>query len=402
MRQTATKLLLPGLLLIQFAAAQEPDQQKPEGYQFTTVSEVPATPVANQERAGTCWCYSSIGMIEAEMLGMGKPPVNLSEMYVVRMCYEEKARNYVRMHGLCSFAGGGAVNDAFDILAQYGAMPESEYTGLHYGTQVHTHGELDEVLKDYLDGVIKNKNRQLSTAWFAGFQGILDAYLGPVPSSFDWHGKTYTPRSFADEVVGINPRDYVFFTSYTHHPFFRKFVLEVPDNWSWTRFWNVPIDEMTRMFDNSIKSGHTVVWASDVSEKGFASKRGVAVVPQDELAEMADTERLKWEKMDDVEREKLLYSFTSPMPEKTITQELRQQAFDDYQTTDDHGMVITGLAKDQNGTKYYHVKNSWGTEYNGYKGYFYASEAFVRYKTMSWAVHKDAIPEDLRAKLRIR
>ncbi|MCA8973535.1 MAG: aminopeptidase [Planctomycetes bacterium] len=401
------KPVLSALLLTQLAFPQEPgsgkaEQPAPEGYDFTQVCEVSATPVPNQQRAGTCWSYSSVSMMEAEMLRMGKPPMNLSEMFVVRMCYEEKAKNYVRMHGTCNFGGGGAVNDAFDVLANYGAMPESEYTGLHYGTEVHTHGELDEVLKDYLDGVIKNKNRQLSTAWLEGFKGILDAYLGPVPQSFDWNGKSYTPRSFADEVVGLDARDYVFFTSFTHHPFGQSFVLEVPDNWTWSRYWNVPLDEMIAMIDGSLQAGYSVVWASDVSEKGFASKRGVAVVPQTDPAEMADTERLKWESMDKAERDKLLQSFAAPMPEKTITQELRQQAFDNYQTTDDHGMLLTGLAKDQNGTKYYHVKNSWGTDYNAFKGYFYASESFVRYKTMSWGVHRDAVPAELKEKLGIR
>ncbi|MCK5940484.1 MAG: aminopeptidase, partial [Planctomycetes bacterium] len=199
MRYATTRLLLLALLAAPVAVAQEA-RPEPEGYRFTVVHDVQATPVANQQRAGTCWSYASGGLVEAEMLRMGKPPVNLSEMFVVRMSYEEKARRYVRMHGTCNFGGGGAVNDTFDVLAKYGAVPESAYRGLDYGTDVHTHGELDEVLKAYLDGVIKNKNRQLSTAWFRGFQGILDAYLGPVPSSFEWKGRNYTPRSFADEV----------------------------------------------------------------------------------------------------------------------------------------------------------------------------------------------------------
>lgn len=402
MRETTTNLLLVSLLLTPFAIAQEAAKEQPEGYRFTMVSETPETPVDDQQRAGTCWSYASGGFVEAEMLRMGKPPVNLSEMFVVRMCYEEKAKRYVRMHGTCNFGGGGAVNDTFDVLAKYGAMPESAYAGLNYGTEVHTHGELDEVLKAYLDGVIKNKNRQLSTAWFEGYQGILDAYLGPVPASFDWKGRSYTPRSFADEVVGVDANDYVFFSSFTHHPFHQQFVLEVPDNWTWTRYWNVPLDAMTEMFENSIRKGYAITWASDVSEKGFSSKRGVAVVPETDVAEMADTERLKWEQMDEKERSKLLNTFACPMPEKAITQELRQAAFDNYQTTDDHGMVITGLAEDQNGTKYFRVKNSWGTDYNEYGGHFYASEAFVKYKTLSWGVHKDAIPEALREKLDIR
>ena len=399
MNITSSKLLFSCLLFAPLLSAQQATDQA-SGYRFTMVSDTLETPVPNQQRAGTCWSYASGGMVEAEMLRMGKPPVDLSEMYVVRMSYEEKAKRYVRMHGNCNFTGGGALNDSFDVLDKYGAMPESAYKGLNYGTDVHTHGELDEVLKTYLDGVIKNKNKKLSTAWFRGFQGILDAYLGPVPASFEFKGRNYTARTFADEVVGVNPDDYVFFSSFTHHPFYEQFVLEVPDNWTWASFWNVPLDQMTPMIERSVKLGYSVCWASDVSERGFASKKGVAVVPQNDIAEMDGTERLKWEKMDPSELSRRLYSFDSPMPEKVITQEMRQLAFDNYETTDDHAMVITGLAKDQNGTPYFHVKNSWGS-YNKYDGHFFASRAFVQYKTLSWGVHKDAVPEALREKLGI-
>ncbi len=394
--------LLAVLLIAYGANAQEAKEKKDEGYQFTLVKDVLASPVENQQRAGTCWSYSSMGMVEAEMLRMGKEYVDLSELFVVRMSYEEKAWNYVRMHGTCNFGGGGAVNDVFNVYKNVGMLPESVYSGLNYGTQVHTHGELDEVLKRYLDGVIENKNRSLSTAWFKGFKGILDAYLGEVPASFTWNGKQYTPRTFADEVVGINPDDYYFFTSFTHHPFYTSFVLEVPDNWTWSLYYNVPMDDMMTVFNNSIEKGYAVVWASDVSEKGFSSKNGVAVVPQDDIEEMAGEERLKWESMDKKEREKLLYSFEKPTPEKNITQEMRQQAFDNYQTTDDHGMVITGKANDQNGTNYYYIKNSWGTDYNDYAGFFYASEAFLKYKTLSFGVHKNAIPNELKKRMGIK
>ena len=399
MREFPTHLFLSAAVLAAFATAQEKPGQ-PEGYRFTVVSDTLETPVPNQQRAGTCWSYASGGMVEAEMLRMGKPPVDLSEMYVVRMSYEEKAKRYVRMHGNCNFTGGGALNDSFDVLGKYGMMPESAYKGLNYGTKVHTHGELDEVLKSYLDGVIKNKNKKLSTAWFPGFQGLLDAYLGAVPASFEFKGRNYTARTFADEVVGVNPADYVFFSSFTHHPFYEQFVLEVPDNWTWASFWNVPLAEMADMIEGSVKAGYSVCWASDVSERGFASKKGVAVVPQSEIDEMAGTERLKWEKMDPAELSRMLYSFDRPMPEKVITQEMRQLAFDNYETTDDHAMVITGLAKDQNGTPYFLVKNSWGN-YNQLAGHFYASRAFVQYKTLSWGVHKDAVPEALRERLGI-
>jgi bleomycin hydrolase len=393
---------LLGLFLTQCLYAQETDEKKPEGYQFTMVKEVTGTAVNNQQRAGTCWSYSTMGMIEAEMLRMGKEYVNLSEMFVVRISYEEKAINYVRMHGKYNFGGGGAVNDVFNVLKNYGAVPEDIYRGLNYGTKDHTHGELDEVLKQYLDGVMANKNKKLSTAWFEGYKGILDAYLGPIPTEFEWNGKKYTPQTFADEVVAINPDDYYFFTSFTHHPFYKSFVLEVPDNWTWSKYLNISMDEMMAMFDYSINNGYAVVWASDVSEKGFSSKNGVAVVPEDDLAEMADSERLKWESMDKDEMKKQLYSFEKPMPEKKITQQMRQLAFDNYETTDDHGMVLTGIANDQNGTKYYYVKNSWGTDYNDYGGYFYASETFLKYKTLSWGVHKDAIPKELKKKFDIK
>ncbi|MGC6488291.1 MAG: aminopeptidase C [Planctomycetota bacterium] len=399
MSPTSAPLSLSCLLFVSAVAAQQTEAPD-AGYRFTVVSDTLETPVPNQQRAGTCWSYASGGMVEAEMLRMGKPPVDLSEMFVVRMSYEEKARRYVRMHGSCNFGGGGALNDSFDVLSKYGAMPESAYKGLNYGTDVHTHGELDEVLKTYLDGVIQNKNKKLSTAWFRGFQGILDAYLGPVPASFEFKGRNYTARTFADEVVGVDPDDYVFFSSFTHHPFYKQFVLEVPDNWTWTSFWNVPLEEMTDMIERSVKMGYSVCWASDVSERGFASKKGVAVVPQTDIAEMAGTERLKWEKMDQQELSRMAYSFDRPMPEKVITQEMRQLAFDNYETTDDHAMVITGLAKDQNGTPYFLVKNSWGS-YNALDGHFYASRAFVQYKTLSWGVHKDAVPEALREKLGI-
>ncbi len=397
------KTILGLALLLGAGAAMAQDETKePEGYQFKMLTEVTSTAVNNQQRAGTCWSYSSMGMLEAEMLRMGKEYINLSEMFVVRKSYEEKAVNYVRMHGMANFGGGGALNDVFDVYKNYGAIPEELYTGLHYGTDVHTHGELDAVLKAYLDGVIQNKNRKLSTAWLEGFKGILDAYLGPVPEKFSYKGKEYTPRSFADECVGINPDDYYYFTSYTHHPFYEAFVLEVPDNWTWSGYYNIPMEEMMAMFEHSIQEGYAVVWASDVSEKGFSSKNGLAVIPEEDVAEMSDSERLKWETMDESERKKQMYSFDAPVPEKQITQEMRQEAFDNYTTTDDHGMVLTGLAEDQNGTKYFYVKNSWGTDYNDYGGYFYASETFVQYKTMSWAVHKDVIGKDLKKKLGIK
>jgi bleomycin hydrolase len=272
MKKMLGMLVLASLAFSMSGNAQE--TKEPEGYKFTMVKEIKSSPVDNQQRSGTCWSYSAIGMVESEMIRNGKEPVNLSEMFVVRKSYEEKALNYVRMHGAYNFGGGGAVNDVFNVYRNYGMMPQEAYTGLNYGTNIHTHGEIDNVLKKYLDAVIENKNKELSTAWFEGYKGILDAYFGKIPENFVFNGKEYTPRSFADQVVGINPDDYVFLTSYTHHPFYKPFVLEVPDNWTWTPYYNIPMDEMMEMFDYSINQGYALVWASDVSEKGFSSKMG--------------------------------------------------------------------------------------------------------------------------------
>lgn len=394
------------LLAISFIAlnlfGQEPAKTEEKGYQFTIVKNIEVSPVNNQQRAGTCWSYSGIGLVEAEMQRQGNEYVNLSEMFVVRKCYEQKAVKYVRMHGTCNFSGGGAVNDVFDVIDSYGIVPEDVYKGLNYGTNVHTHGELDLVLKNYLDGVIENKNRQLSTAWLNGFKGILDAYLGPEPQNFTYNGKNYTPRTFADEIVKIKTSDYLFFTSFTHNKLYSNFILELPDNWSNKSFFNVTIDDMVEMYEHAIDKGYTILWASDISEKGFSSTNGVAIIPQDDISEMDGDERLKWEQMTKKEREKQLYSFDNPVPEKNITTEMRQAAFDNYLTTDDHGLLITGTAVDQNGSKYFYVKNSWGTEYNNFNGYFYASYPFIKYKTVNWAIHKDGVPKSIKNKLGVK
>jgi bleomycin hydrolase len=379
--------------------AQEEEKEE-KVYQFEMLKDIPTTSVKNQYRAGTCWSYSGLALLETELIRIGKGEIDLAELYIVRKAYEDKAEKYVRMHGKTNFGGGGAFYDVFYVFENYGIMPESAYKGLEYGTDNHVHGELDHVLLSFVDAVIENKNKELSTAWKKAYCGILDAYLGEVHDSFEYNGKKMTPKEFAKSLE-LDMSDYVNITSYTHHPFYEQFVLEIPDNWQWSKSWNLPMDEMIAVLDNAIENGYSVAWGSDVSEKGFSWSNGVAIIPETEKPSLDGLEQAKWEEMSSKEKAKLLYSFDKIVPEKAITQEMRQKDFDNYQTTDDHGMLITGKAKDQNGNIYYKVKNSWDVD-NPYDGYFFASLPFVQYKTMNIVVHKDAIPKDIKKKLGLK
>ena len=384
----------------QDAKSNQPKDQ-PKGYQFTDIKRLPATSVKDQARAGTCWSWSGISFFESEMIRMGKEPIDLSAMYIVRHAYSDKATKFVRLHGSMNFAVGGAFCDVMHVIKNYGIVPMDVYKGLNYGEPNHAFGEIDDVLAGYVNAVIKNSNKKLSIAWKKGFDGILDAYLGEEPEKFEYKGKEYTPRTFADEVVGLNMDDYVSLTSFTHHPFYSQFAIEVPDNWLWGMSYNLPIDELAQVMSNAIDNGYTFAWASDVSERGFqTSQPGVAVVPTTDTKEMSGAEIAKWEAMPKGNQTPDAFR-QGPAPEKEITQEMRQQEFDNYLTTDDHGMHVIGKAKDQNGTVYYIVKNSWN-QYNKFGGYFYASEPFMKYKTMNIIVHKNAIPKDIRKKLGIK
>jgi aminopeptidase C len=388
--------LVACILCTNFIVAQEKDTI---GYQFTIVKELKVTPVKNQNRSSTCWSFSGLGLIESEMLRMGKEEYDLSEMFVVYTNYMEQAEKYVRLHGNGIFAAGGSFADVFATIRDYGIVPEEVMPGLEYGEEMHIHGELDAVTKAYVDAVIKNTNRKLTPVWIKGFQGIMDAYLGKYPEKFTYKGKEYTPKSFAQS-LGINLDDYVSLTSFLHHPFYTQFAIEIPDNWRWSTSYNLPLDELMQIFDNAINTGYTVAWGSDVSERGF-NRTGIAIVPDANVSEMSGSDQARWLGLSQKEREDALYKLDKPGHEKNITQELRQEGFDNYQTTDDHGMLIYGIAKDQNGTKYYMVKNSWG-ETGKYKGYWYASEAFVKYKTINIVVHKNALPKVIKDKLGIK
>ena len=395
-------LFLSGLLvLISFVGSAQENKEKEEekGYQFTSLKEVPCTPVKDQARSGTCWSFSGLGFLEAEMLRQGKPEVDLSEMFIVHHTYSDKAIKYVRLHGSLNFGAGGAFHDVTNVIKKYGIVPEEVYRGLNYGEEKHVHGELDRLLLDDVKAVVDNPNKKLTTAWHDALESTLDSYLGKFPEKFQYQGKEFTPQRFANEYVGLNMDDYVELTSYTHHPFYSKFIIEIPDNWSWDQVYNLPLNELMEVIDNAINSGYTVAWASDVSEKGFStSKQGIAVIPEVDKANMNDAEIAKWEKLSEKEKNEELFKLSKPGPEKAINQEMRQIDFDNYQTTDDHGMLIVGTAKDQIGNFYYKVKNSWG-DYNDYHGFFYASKPYVEFKTMSIMVHKDAIPKSIRKKL---
>ena len=353
------------------------------GYVFTMKKELACTPVKNQSSSSTCWCFSGISMIESELLRMGKKSYDLSEMFIVRHTYEKKVQMYARMHGSANLAGGGEYGDVLSGMREVGLVPDAAYPGLNYGETKHNHNEMDNSIKAFMDAVIKGP--KLTTAWLPAVNGILDAYLGKVPETFVYEGKTYTPASFMKE-LGINPDDYVVLTSFSHHPFYKPCILEIPDNWAGGAFYNVPLDDMMQIIDNSVANGYSVAWASDMSDRGFSMKQGVAIIPEKNWNEMSEEELSK--------------IFTGPHPEKVITQELRQKEFDNYTTTDDHGMHIVGTATDQSGNTFYKVKNSWGIT-GKYDGFIFVSRPYIMLRTTNIMVNKNAIPAAIAKKMGI-
>ncbi len=401
MKRICTGLL--ALLTVFLLSAELTAQETPKksGYTFKNEKRLPASPVKDQYRSGTCWSYASISFLESELLRTGKGMYDLSEMFLVHNCYSEKAEKYVRMHGTNNFGPGGLPADLIATWKTYGLMPEEAYSGLITGEDKPVHGEMDEVLKDYVDGVIKNRNSKLTPVWKEGFDYIVDAYMGYYPDEFTYKGEKYTPKTFAAS-LGLNPDDYVLITSYTHHPFYEPFILEVPDNWRWSEMYNVPLDEMMQVVDNALKNGYTVTWDADESEKSFDWKDGLALMPSEDFADLSASDQEKWKTLSQRERQAMFYDFSTPKKEKNITQEIRQEAFDNYTTTDDHLMHIIGTAEDQDGQPFYVVKNSWGTEGHIYNGYFYASVPYLRCKTLLIMVHKDAVPDSIAKKLKLK
>lgn len=388
------------LLLTAPMFGQRKSKDANESNVFTVVKELGRTSIKDQANSGTCWSYSAQGFLEEELIRMGKGEYDLSEMFVVSHSYRDKARKYVRLHGFMNYEQGGSFYDVLYVLKHYGAVPQSAMIGLNYGTQKNAHNELAAASKAYLDAVIKNPNGKLSTAWWSGYTGIIDSYLGALPEKFSWNGKEYTPKSYAAE-MGLNPDDYVSLTSYTHHPFYSKFALEIQDNWRWSESYNLPIDELMEVMDSAIDNGYSFAWGADVTERGF-TRDGLGVLADLDEVQSKGSDFARWfgagtdtrATLDKIVRR-------ADVPEINPTQEYRQECFDNYTLTDDHGMTVFGKAVNQNGRKFFMVKNSWG-ETGAYKGVWYVSYNYAKGRTMNIVLHKDAIPAAIAQKLGLK
>lgn len=393
-----TTLTICSLSLAQAQTTKDPQNQasyqgpltnmKGSDYKFTLIKSLDANAVQNQGQTGTCWSFSSLSFFESELIRMGKgKDFNLSEMFIANKAYGMKADNYIRMHGRANMAEGGGFPDVVQVMRKYGMVPEEVYSGKKNPKDQHNHSVLEATLKGIVAAAANDNNSKIDfEAVHKSVEGACEAYLGKIPEKFTYKGKEYTPKTYA-EATGINPDDYVFITSFTHHPFYSKFVLEVPDNWNWEEMYNVPLNEFQEIMQYSINNGFSFAWAADVSEKGFRFKEGLAIAPETPISEMNDETKQELAK--------------KPHAQMKVTQENRQLAFDNYETQDDHGMHVVGLVKDQNNTPYYIVKNSWGKERNECDGYFYASESYVLYKTTSIMLHKKALPPAIAKKLNI-
>ncbi len=390
-----------GLMSLSVAAQDKPKDD--EGFVFTVIKQNPITSIKNQSNAGTCWCYSTMSFLESELLKAGKGTYDLSEMYIVENTYLDRADAAVRTHGDVSFSQGGSFYDVIYGMEHFGLVPEEQMRpGVMYNDSLSKHGELSAVSGAIVNAIAKGRLRSLQSdkdgnmLWKKAIKAVHEIYLGKAPETFTYQGKTYTPKSFY-ESTGLKADDYISLTSYTHHPFYKPYVIEVQDNWRWGQSYNLPIDELMQVFDNAIENGYTIAWGSDVSEEGF-NRQGIAVLPDmEKLADMSGSDMAHWLKLPAAERNVT----AKPGPEKWVTQEERQLAYDNYETTDDHGMHIFGKAKDQNGTEYYMVKNSWGDS-GKYHGIWYASKSFVRYKTMNIVVNKKALPKAIADKLGVK
>ena len=382
-------VIMPSLLFAQERA-----------YQITDDVVVPHTSVKNQSRSGTCWCFAGIGMVEAEILRKYNVEVDLSEMYLVRWAYANKFEKYVRMQGTCNFSPGGEVFDVLYAINEDGMMTEEAYNGLVLGEGIHNHGELHSVLAEYGKIVNKQHNGKISKAWPAMVQSVLDVYLGTTPETFEFEGSQYDAKSFAEKYP-ININDYVQIGAFTNHENYKPYIMPIQDNWTNTLTYNMPLDELMNELDNALNNGYTVGWAQDVSDKGFSRDAGVGVVLENDIEKIRQSDPKKYKKMSDDEIRASIYKFETVMPEKEVTEDMHQEAYENGQTTDDHSMLIVGIAHDQQGNKYYKVKNSWSANY-GYDGYWYCSEPYVRLHTMFFTVNKEGLTSDIKNKLELK
>jgi bleomycin hydrolase len=365
-------------------------------YQFKEIHTLDKTAVRDQCQTGTCWSYSTLSFFESELIKMEKGNHDLSEMFVARNAYIEKAITFVRMGGKHQFDEGGEGHDIPFIIEKYGIVPESVYTGLVNGKTRHNHSQLMAVLKPVVEAIANQKPGQIGPEWIQAVEGILDAYLGKIPESFEYQGKTYTPLTFAKS-LGLNMNDYAMLTSFTHHPYYQTFAIEVPDNWSMQTAWNLPLEELITVINESLEKGHSVAWATDVSEIGFSFRDALAIVPQHDslIKKVGKDDRL----FNNAGAEKKGDAFNKPVVEKTIDSKVRQDAFDNQSTTDDHGMhIVAQYLEETSQTPYYLVKNSWGIN-NPANGYLYASENYLKYKTISILVNKNGVPKNIRKKM---
>ncbi len=365
------------------------------GFQFDTISNIPTTTVKNQYKSGTCWSFATTSFVETEILRMTGKKYNISEMYFVYHAYQHKADSYVRLHGLANFGPGGQAHDVINVIRNHGMLKEEDYQAYVPGFNNHVHGELDNVLSGFVKDVVKNPSKKLSDAWKPAFTSLLNSYLG------DAEAKEETAKALLSETK-FNPDDYIEITSYMYKPYYEQIRLEIPDNWSFSNYYNIPLDEMMDLIKLALKNGYSVCWDGDVSNPGFSHRNALAILPETNVENLKDSEQSKWEKMSKKELNKNMYSFKSPVPEKNVTEASRQKAFDNYSTTDDHLMHLTALLKDQNGTFYYLTKNSWADNSNDDGGYLNMSESYLRMNTIAIMVHKDAIPKSLKKKLNIK
>lgn len=372
------------------AFAQE--DSKESGFQFDTISMVPTTSVKNQYKSGTCWSFATTSFVETEILRTTGKKYDLSEMYFVYNAYKAKAESFVRLHGEANFGPGGQAHDVMDVIRNHGMLLETDYKAYIDGFDNHVHGEMDNVLSGFVKDVVKNPSGHLSNAWRKAFVSLLDSYLGNAEENSAKAKELKNSTKF-------NPDDYVELTSYMYKPYYKAIRLEVPDNWSFANYYNIPLDEMMDLIQSALKDGYSVCWDGDVSNHGFSHKNALAILPETKVENMQGSEQSKWEKMSKEELLKDLYSFKTPVPEKNVTEVMRQEAFDNYTATDDHLMHLTGLLKDENGTLYYVTKNSWADNSNNNGGYLNMSDAYLRLNTIAIMVHKDALSKDMKKKL---